>query len=144
MKMLKLAAAAAIVGAAGLGAAAAAHSHPDGDGEGKKVRQILILEGEGKEKLEKGRAHAFRIERGELLAKCAGEKTEIDETSGDGEKQRTRIVICDKGSADPAARAEQLEKAIERIDGNDEMSAEHRERVTTALREAIGRLRATD
>ena len=142
MNMLKLAAAAALVGTAGIGAAAIAHPHPDG--EGKEVRRIVVLDGEGKEKVKDARTRRFHIDRAERLAECKGEKTEIDETTGDSEKQRTRIVICGEGGADRAARAEKLEKALARIGENDELSAEHRERVTTALREAISRMRETN
>ena len=141
MKMLKLAAAAALLAGAGLGAAAAAHPHPDG--EGKEVRKVIILEGDKSMKAG-DRLRVLRTDRAELLAKCVGEKTEIDETSGGDEKQRTRIVICNKGGGDPAAHAEELEKALARISENDELSAEHRERVTTALREAISRMRETN
>ena len=146
MTILKLAAAAAILGAVGIGAAAFAHPHPDGEGEGKKVRQILILDADGEERPKDARTRVFRMERGDLLAHCDGEKSEIDETSGgEDEKQRTRIVICDKGGGvDAAKRAEALEKALARISENDELSPEHRERVTTALREALTRLRETD
>ena len=142
MKMLKLAAAAAIVSAAGIGAAAIAHPHPDG--EDKEIRKIVIFEGKDGEKLKDARKRVLHMGRAERLAECKGEKTEIDETTGGTDKQRTRIVICGDGGGDRAARAEKLEKALARISENEELSAEHRERVTTALREAISRMRETN
>lgn len=142
MHMLKLAAAAALAAAAGTGAAAIAHPHADG--EGKEIRRIVVLDGEGKEKVKDVHTREIRNELGERLAKCEGKKTEIDETTGGEEKQRTRIVICGDTGTDQAVRAEKLEKALARISENDKLSPEHRERVTTALREAISRMRETN
>ena len=145
MQMLKLAAAAAIT-TMGLGAAAGAHPHPDGE-DGKKIHKVIILEGaeaDAKLKLKEGeRVRILRGDRSAMLAKCEGEKVEVDEaTDGEKKKERTRIVLCTKGDADPAERAAHLEKALERIASNESLSAEHRERMTTALREALEEARA--
>jgi hypothetical protein len=40
-------------------------------------------------------------------------------------------------------RAQRLQEALERVEKNDRISAEHKERVAAALREAIDRLRDT-
>lgn len=142
MSMLKLAAAAAVA-AMGLGAAAVAHPHPEGE-DGKKIHKVIILEGaDADAKLKDGeRVKVLRFDRAELLAKCEAGKTEIEGTMAEGDRQRTRIVLCSKGGGDPAERTAQLEKALERIAGNESLSAEHRERMTTALREAIEESRA--
>jgi hypothetical protein len=65
--------------------------------------------------------------------------------TGDEGKERTRIIVCTKGgdALASADRAEKLERALERIQQNDDLSAEHKERVAAALREAIERLRNT-
>ena len=143
MQMLKLAAAAAVA-TMGLGAAAVAHPHPDGE-DGKKIHKVIVLEGaDADAKLKDGeRFKLMRGDRAELLAKCDGEKIEVSEaTDGEKKKERTRIVMCTKSDADPAARAAHLEKALERLASHESLSAEHRERMTTALREALEEARA--
>ena len=115
----------------------------DGDGKGEHVRTFHI-ERHGEDGKAGGRhVRAFRID-GANMIDCDGEKTEIDEaTGGERERTRTRVVICGKGDLNAAQRIEKLEKALSRINANQEISVEHKEKVTAALREAMERLRAT-
>ena len=132
---MKLAAGAAALAIAGLAGGAMAHPHPEG---GEKVRKIVILE--GKEKGAKGARHIVHIEGGRPM--CAGEKTEVVEETGTDKKEKTRIVICGKEGLSREERAARLEEALERVQANDSLSAEHRERMTAALREVMETLRA--
>lgn len=138
------AAAVAALAAAGLafGSAGAAHPHPDKDGEVRQHRIIIMeKEGEGGE----GREHAIRLRRGEngeieLPEGCReGERiADVDERQ-DGE--RTRILLCARGEADPAQRAERLQRVRERLARNEHLSAEQRERIAAALDREIARIR---
>ena len=113
----------------------------DHDGKGKPVRTFHI-ERHGDHGKDGGRhVRAFRID-GDNMIDCDGEKTEVDESTG-GERERTRVVICGKGDLNAAQRIERLEQALGRINANQELSVEHKEKVTAALREAMERLRAT-
>jgi hypothetical protein len=139
-KRLMAAAAAVVAGAMAFAAPALAHPHPDGDGDGKgKVQRFIILtDGKG-ESGERKEVRRFLFEGGpHALVTCDGEKTEVkEETNGD----RTRIVLCNKGEASAADRAKRLEEALERITKEDGVSAEHKAKVTAALRAEIERLR---
>jgi len=132
---------------AGLGLASAGLAHEPGEGHGgKHVEKVIVITdkaggGRHVERHVERRGHALRHGHHLAMAECEGERTEIAESTGDNE--RTRIVVCDKGGLSAAQRVEKLEHALERIASNDHISAEHKEKVTTALREAIGRLRAT-
>lgn len=133
---MKLAAGAAALAIAGLAGGATAHPHPEG---GDKVRQITILE-TGEKGARDGR-HIVHLEGGRPM--CAGEKTQVvEETGGDDKKEKTKVVICGKSDIPMAERAAKLQEAIDRVQANENLSAEHRERVTTALRQAMDRLRA--
>ncbi|MEA3033890.1 MAG: hypothetical protein QOH86_1906 [Sphingomonadales bacterium] len=72
-------------------------------------------------------------------ANCTGARDEVDESSGDG-REKTHIVLCGSGDVSPAVRAERLQHALARIEANDSLSAEHKEKVVAALRDAIARL----
>lgn len=104
-------------------------------GEGKHVRTIHIeRDGKGGPG-----AHAFVMGDGHALDCADGDKL-VDETAGD-DKEKTKVVLCTKG-ATPAQRAERLEQALSKISSNSEISAEHKARITAALRAAIDRARA--
>ena len=125
-----LAAGAAALLFAGLTGGALAH--PDGDRE--KMRKVIILD--GAEKGEKGARRIVRLD-GER-PHCKGEKTEVvEETGAKGEKQKTRIVLCARDGAAPADRARHLAEALARVESNDALSPEHREKVAAAIREAM-------
>lgn len=66
-------------------------------------------------------------------------RTEVNE--GD-ETNRTRIILCARGTQTPVQRLEGLERARERLGRDSHLSAEHRERVLAALDQEIARLRA--
>ncbi|MEA3038788.1 MAG: hypothetical protein QOE79_1301 [Sphingomonadales bacterium] len=72
-------------------------------------------------------------------ANCTGAKDEVNESSSDG-REKTHIVLCGNGDVSPAVRAERLQHALARIEANDSISAEHKEKVVAALRDAIARL----
>jgi beta-lactamase regulating signal transducer with metallopeptidase domain len=67
-----------------------------------------------------------------------GQATNVDETQGG---QRTRIVLCSRGNATPAERAERLQRARDRLAGDSELSQAQRDHVTAALDREIARLR---
>ena len=120
----------------------AALAHDPAPGEDKQVRRIIVLDGahatqDGERRI------AFKSgDKVHVLRHCDGERSEIDETSGD--KERTRIVLCSDSSVSAADRAKRLEEALGRIRLQDDLSPEHRARVETALQEAIARLRQTN
>jgi hypothetical protein len=161
-RMMTLGAAASLL-LAGAAGAAFAHPHPDGegDGDGKKVERRIVIIGDGdhgkpgKHEVRRfelrrdgaghhGKAGGPRVRRfemhGDALAHCDGGEKIVDESSGDGDK-KTKVVICTKGEP-TAAHAERLEKALERINSHDELSAEQKARIATALRSAIDRARS--
>ncbi|HEX8240884.1 MAG TPA: hypothetical protein VF574_14210 [Allosphingosinicella sp.] len=154
---LGLAAAALLL--AGAGGAAFAHPHPDGDG--KQVKRFVIIEdgkgehrGDGErvrrvEIIRDGEHHAAgdgpRVRRFEMLGHgalidCDGGEKIVDESADEGDK-KTKVVICTKGQPS-AASAERIEKALARIRANDELSAEQKARIETALRSAMERARS--
>ncbi|HEX2762520.1 MAG TPA: hypothetical protein VHM92_01575 [Allosphingosinicella sp.] len=157
---LRAAAAAGAIIAAGLAGAAFAHPEHEGDKDKKVTKMVVItehvredgkaegkgervrtfrIERDGKGATADARIHAFALGDGPAL-KCDGGEKLVDETAGD-DKDKTKIVICSKG-ATPAQSAERLEQAIAKIQENDEISAEHKAKITAALRAAIDRARA--
>jgi hypothetical protein len=122
-----------------LGGAAIAHPHPDGDSKERRTERIVIVSEKGDGDHKRERVREFRMEGRDGLAHCGGDKTEVDESTGD--RERTRIVICGDG-ASSAERAEHLERALARIEDNDALSAEHKARISAKLREAIDKSRA--
>jgi hypothetical protein len=147
-KLVRLAAAAALVAIGGSGAALA-----KADKGGEKVQKIIILRDGPAPEGGKGETHEFRIVRrgpggGEVRAfsfdgkeiACADGDKVVDHSEGDG-KQKTKILICDKGG-DPAMRAKHIEEAMARINSNEHLSAETKARITASLREALERTRS--
>jgi hypothetical protein len=161
MRILALGAAAGVL-LAGAAGAAFAHPHPDGEGDGKKVERIVIVrDGAGGEHHGKPGKHEVRrfeiigadghgapggprVRRFEMhggaLVGCEGGEKIVDESAGDGDR-KTKVVICTKGQP-TAASAKRLEEALARINDNDELSAEQKARITTALKSAIDRARS--
>ncbi len=148
-----LAVGALLLAGLGLGSAGLAHEPGEGD-DGDRVEKVIVITDKhgGDRHVERHierhverhverRGQAMRHGRHFAMADCEGARTAISESTGD--REQTRIVVCDKGSHSAAQRIERLEHALERINSNDHISAEHKEKVVTALREAIGRLRAT-
>jgi rhodanese-related sulfurtransferase len=161
-RVIGLGAAAILV--AGAAGAAFAHPHPGGDGDGKKVERIVIIrDGAGGDHHGKPGTHEVRrfeiigadgahhggpgepvVRRfemhGDMLDRCDGGEKVVDESADAGDK-KTKVVICTKGRPS-AASAERLEEALARIKTNDELSAEQKARITTALQSAIDRARS--
>ena len=163
-RLLTLGAAASLL-LAGAAGAAFAHPHPEGEdgGDGKKVERIVVIRdgahgehhGKGGKRVHrveivrggKGGHHAGvhgpRVRRFEMhgghLVGCEGGEKIVDESAGDGDK-KTKVIVCHKGKP-TAATAQRLEEALARITANDELSAEQKARITTALRSAIDRAR---
>jgi len=82
---------------------------------------------------------AMRRERDlELLGCDDGQRDEVSEgTEGD----RTRIVLCSRGNATPAERADRLQHVRDRLARDIELDAGQRARVTAAIDREIARLR---
>ena len=127
------------------------------DGKGKRLRTFHI-EGDGKAGADGRRIRTVHIDRdgkagegerhvrvmrfGEgALHDCDGEEVVRSETGGENDK--TKVIICSKEQLTAAQRIEKIEKALTRIQSNDRLSAEHKERVTAALRRAIEDMRTT-
>ena len=66
---------------------------------------------------------------------------QADEINEGTDHERTRIVLCSRGEATPAQRADRLQHARDRLAGDSELSAEQKARVTAALDREIARLR---
>ena len=126
----------------------------DGKHDGKKIRRVHVVgdaaDGEGR------RIRTFHIDRdgkagdgerhvrvirldGDRLADCGGEEVVRSETGDD--KDKTKVIICSKDQLTQAQRVEKIEKALTRIQANDDLSAEQKERITASLRRAIEDMR---
>ncbi len=86
------------------------------------------------------RVRAFAMNGGEL-ADCLGGEREVTESNDNG--QHSKVILCTRGEANPAQRIERMEQALSRLTSSDQLTAEQKERVTAALREAIEKLRTT-
>ncbi|HYI64698.1 MAG TPA: M56 family metallopeptidase [Allosphingosinicella sp.] len=65
-----------------------------------------------------------------------GERSEVNE--GD---ERTRVIVCSRGTATPAERIERMQRVRDRLAEDGELSAVQRSRVAAALDREIARLR---
>jgi len=133
-----------VAGAAlAIAGAALAHPHPEGDKDGKKVEKFIMItehaDDKGKGPDGAKRVRTFHIDR-DTLAACAGGRKLVDESAGD-DKEKTKVIICSK-DGDAKVDAERLEEALSRINSNESISAEHKEKITAALREAIEKARS--
>lgn len=124
-------------------------SHGDGPPPAAGDRRVEIFHLDGNNPpMKDGQAiRSFRVERDgsglEQLGDCVGgQRSEVKAESEDAH-QKTRIILCDKGNVSPAERVASLERVIGRIQSDDHLSAEHKAKVTAALREALDKLRAT-
>lgn len=150
-----LAAAALLIATAGAGVAFA---HPHSDGDGKTVERVIIIHDdkdgdhasadgaqirrfEIHRDGEHGSADGGGIRRMEMVGDCRGGDKIVDESAGD-DKKKTKVVICTRGGEPSARAAEHLEEALARINANDDLSAEQKAKIETALRSAIERARA--
>ena len=118
--------------------------HIEGDGpvaadsEGRRIRTFRV-ERDGKAGGER-HVRVMRLD-GDRLADCGREEVVRSETGGENDK--TKVIICSKGELSQAQRVEKIEKVLTRIQANDDLSAEQKERVTAALRRAIEDMRTT-
>jgi hypothetical protein len=143
-RILLPAAAALLAGGAAFAVPALAHPHADG-----KTDRIMILHSDGADhgdrkagaKSAPRQFHVMRFDGKDSPIHCDGDKTEVSTDEKDGRK--TRFFVCTDDKLTGAQRAEKLEQALERIQANEHLSAEHKERVTGALRDAIGKMRET-
>jgi len=161
-RILPLGAAAALL-LAGPPGVAFAHPHPEGEGDGKTAERIVVVRdgpgghhaGPGKHKVRRFEIHRdggphgkpgaprvrrFEMRHGDVLAHCDGGEKIVDDSSDEGGK-KTKVILCTKGKPSAAA-AERLEQALARINANEELSAEQKARITTALKSAIDRARS--
>jgi beta-lactamase regulating signal transducer with metallopeptidase domain len=133
--------------------------HTDGDGprvihreEGarsqgetseRRVERVIVMnhrrEGSGDDHAE----HSLRMRHGDsevVIPSCDdGQRDEVNEGT---DNDRTRIVLCSRGTVSPADRAERLQHVRDRLANDSELSAEQRARVTAALDREIARIRA--
>jgi hypothetical protein len=143
MKPILHAAAAAALAIAFVAAGPAAASD-EPPASARKTEKIVIIERAGPHAEGTVReVHRLRIEGGgdALAAECAGPKDEVNAASEDG-KQRTHIVLCGNTQLSAAERIEKLEHVLSRLEARDDLSPDHKARVTAALREAIERVRS--
>ena len=74
-----------------------------------------------------------------VIPDCAG--GQADEVSEGTDSNHTRIMICSRGNATPAERADRLARVRDRIAGDSDLTAEQKARVVAALDHQIARLR---
>ena len=78
---------------------------------------------------------------GDRAVACGPAHALVDQQGGDAH-DKTRVILCGNEAANPAERADRLEHMMDRIQHMDGLSDSSKERLTTALREAITELRA--
>ncbi len=117
--------------------------------DGRRTKVIICRRGDGPHAGQHGgpgpeggpRIRAFAMNGGDL-ADCLGGERNVTESNDNG--QHSKVILCTRGGeASPAQRVERLEHALSRLTSSDQLTAEQKERVTAALREAIERLRTT-
>jgi 2-hydroxy-3-keto-5-methylthiopentenyl-1-phosphate phosphatase len=138
LRHLGVAAAAALI-AGGVALVTPASAQEESGAKERHVdRVIVVSKADGS-----ATPRRFRvIETNGELPGC--DKAEVTDDRGDT-KEKTKVVFCG-GDANLSAadRADRLEKVLARIQQNDALSAEHKEKVAAAMREAISKLRASN
>jgi len=124
-----------------LGSPGIAHPHPEGETK-ERTERIVIMTHKG-DAAAGDAEHRVRIRHGEngevVVPDCdPADRTEVNEG---GDDQRTRVILCTRGTASPAERAERLQRVRDRLAGDDDLSAEQRARITATLDREIARLR---
>jgi len=141
MRLAFISAAAGAAMLAGGLAVTAVRAAGDDDGKARtetRTEQVIVMTNrKGGEGGDDSHVRTFTFDS--AASACTGARDEVNETSGDG-REKTRILFCANGNASPAERAERLQHALARIEANDSLSAEQKEKVVTALRDAIARL----
>jgi beta-lactamase regulating signal transducer with metallopeptidase domain len=126
------------------GAAGGQHrAHRDGaahSGPGENQRVIVMTHhGDGHPGPGQHRVRVIGPDGEVSVPECDhGQATNVDETSGG---ERTRIVLCSRGNATPAERAERLQRVRDRLASDSELTQAQRDRVTAALDREIARAR---
>jgi len=120
-----------------------ARSDSSGDGERRVERRehVIVSTGSGGgETVDRREIRIHGRDGVTIPEECrSAEVSQVDESS---EGYRTRIVLCSRGGERTAAqRIEGLQRARERIAGQDQLNAEHKQRVLAALDREIARLR---
>jgi len=109
------------------------HVITTGDGDGDHHRRVIERHGPGG-------ADAHVMMMGGEECRNAN-RSEVNEGSGNN---ITRVIVCSRGSERSAAqRAEALQQARARLAGDNEIPAEHRQRVLAAIDREISRLRGS-
>ena len=126
-----------------LGSPGIAHPHPEGETK-ERTERVIIMSHKGDGGRPSARRAsgphptAARMARSSFPTAIRAGRTEVNEG---GDDQRTRIILCTRGNASPAERAERLQRARDRLAGDDDLSAEQRARISAALDREIARLR---
>lgn len=115
-------------------------SRTEHTGADAERQRVIVMTHRGGDGHHGGEALRLHTPNGELVVPDChdGQATNVDETTGG---ERTRVVLCERGNATPAQRAERLQRARDRLAGDSELSAEQKARVTAALDREIARLR---
>ena len=118
--------------------------HREGQASERRTERVIVMthrhDGQG----ESGDAgHPAEMRHGDseiVIPSCAdGQRDEVNEGT---DRDRTRIVLCSRGNASPAERAERLQHVRDRLAQDSELSEAQRSRVTAAIDREIARLRA--
>lgn len=131
---------AALIAAGGLTLAPKLHAQEPAaqDGEKKEVvKRIEIREMDGKKDVlvrgESGDMH-------KIIADCSGEKVEVGSEGTTGErKERIKMVLCAK---DGESLVPALEKALVRIEQQEDLPADRKAEIVTKLRAKIAELKS--
>lgn len=106
----------------------------------EKVERFTIIRKHGEDS-----ATEIPAEVRARMADCKGETFETEAAvPADGKRRKTRIVLCGKPGATKAEMAAMLEKALGRLEGNDEMSADSKSEIVARLKARIAELRAAN
>jgi beta-lactamase regulating signal transducer with metallopeptidase domain len=112
-----------------------------GDHGDRRERVIVMHHGSGGDAHGDAARHVELHRDGHAVVIPDCDHGQADEINEGAEHERTRIVLCSRGEATPAQRAERLAHVRDRLANDDELSAEQKARVTAALDREIARLR---
>lgn len=119
-------------------------------GHGERRSFVMLRDGKDIPKEgEKREIHVIRsgsgphAAHGALIADCKdGRRFETEAAGGkDGDKGRTKVMLCTRGDKGPGDMTEALERAAKRISENKDMPADVRARVLGSLNDEIARLK---
>ena len=109
-------------------------------GEHREHERVIVMTHRGEDHGDHERHVEIHRDGGDVvIPDCDhGQAEEVNEGT---DHDRTRIVLCSRGEATPAERAERLARVRDRLAGDSELSVEQKARVTAALDREIARLR---